>query len=240
MLNPDGKNIIIINDFAYVEGGASSVALSSAIGLAKLGFHVTLFAAVKPVMQDLIDNGVNVILTDQYDILSDNNRLRAAVQGIWNFKAARLLEDYLEQIEPSETIVHLHIWVKSLSSSLIPKIIRKKVKLICTLNDYFIACPNGGFFNYKKNKICDLKPLSWRCALQNCDARNYTHKVWRFIRQCIQKKIGMIPAKINNFITVSEFNKNILKSYLPSDCNCFTIPNLILSHYDNPIAVERK
>jgi glycosyltransferase involved in cell wall biosynthesis len=122
---------------------------------------------------------------------------------------------------------------------LIPSIMRKKVKFVYTLNDYFIACPNGGFFNYTKNTICDLKPLSWGCLWQNCDARNYYHKLWRILRHWIQKRLGKIPTSIHHFITVSDFSARILTPYLPSGSTCFRVPNLIGSHYDRPVNVEK-
>ena len=41
------KNIVIVNDCAHIEGGAASVAINSAIGLAK-HYSVYLFSAVQP------------------------------------------------------------------------------------------------------------------------------------------------------------------------------------------------
>lgn len=42
-------NIVVVSDFAYVNGGNASVALSSAIRLAQQGDAVTLFAGAGPV-----------------------------------------------------------------------------------------------------------------------------------------------------------------------------------------------
>jgi glycosyltransferase involved in cell wall biosynthesis len=233
------NKIIIINDFAHINGGASHVALSSAIGLAKLGYRITFISAVSPIMEELLDNRVNVITTGQYEILKDSNRLRAAVQGIWNFKAAKVLSNILSKISQSDTIIHMHTWVKALSSSVVRELISKDFKLICTLHDYFIACPNGGFYNYKKNEICNLKPLSPQCLLQNCDARGYSHKLWRICRQYVQRRLGHIPEGISHFIAVSDFSRNILKPYLPPNSNCYTIPNPIDTTPGNPVDVSK-
>jgi hypothetical protein len=40
-------NVVIVNDLAYVNGGAGQVALSSARGLADRRHQVTLFSAVQ-------------------------------------------------------------------------------------------------------------------------------------------------------------------------------------------------
>ena len=55
------KNIVIVNDWASIEGGAANVAINSAIGLAK-HYCVYLFSAVQPIDSRLKKAGVNVIL----------------------------------------------------------------------------------------------------------------------------------------------------------------------------------
>ena len=81
------KNIIIINDSAFIKGGAEKVALNSAIELSKRGINVILFSAIGPVDTNLTDAGIEVICLQQYDILNDPSRLRAIKQGLWNNKA---------------------------------------------------------------------------------------------------------------------------------------------------------
>ena len=118
------------------------------------------FCAVEPIDQELRQNGVEVVCTGQQEILKDSNRMRAATQGIWNFKAAAMLDKLLANLPAKGTIVHLHGWTKALSSSLMPVIFRHQVPSIITLHDYFISCPNVGFYNYQTQKSCGLKPLS--------------------------------------------------------------------------------
>jgi glycosyltransferase involved in cell wall biosynthesis len=223
----DNLHIIIINDFAYINGGAGQIALNSAISLAKKGYSVTLFTAVLPIMPELCTNNLKVVCTNQHEILNNPNRLKAAIQGIWNFKSARLMSQLLQTLNPSHTIIHVHSWTKALSSSIIRKAIRKGFKVVCTLHDYFTACPNGGFFNYPENEICHLKPLSIECLLENCDARSYSQKLWRFGRQLVQKKIGLIPRKIHHFITVSKFSRSILEPFLPLNAKIYEVENPI-------------
>lgn len=121
-------NIIIVNDFAHINGGASQVALSSAIALANQGYSVTLFSAVPPVMSELNHKNIQVICTGQYEILKDPNRLRATIQGIWNIKAAKAMKNLLDTRDPSNTIIHIHGWTKALSSSVV-NAVRKKSPL---------------------------------------------------------------------------------------------------------------
>lgn len=224
-------NIIIVNDYHDVNGGASKIAVTEAIGLAKKGHTVSFFCAVDGVSRELSAAGVKVVCLHQRDILNDENRFRAVFQGLWNWKAARELDKLLESCDRSNTIIHLHSWTKSLSSSVVAKAISKGFLVVYTMHDYFLACPNGGFFNYSKSEICSLNALSAKCLLTDCDNRNYLHKCWRIARQVVQKHFGKVPDGINNFIAVSRFSREILQPYLTNSANICLV--------DNPIDMEK-
>lgn len=223
----DTPSVVVVNDFAHVNGGAALVALESAKGLASRGWEVTLFAAVNPIDESLIKAGVKVICTDQHEIRTDPNRKRAIWQGIWNRVAAGKFANILKDKNPRHTIIHVHGWTKSLSSSVIRVAVDAGFPVACTLHDYFIACPNGGFFDYKKNEICRRRALSLDCILTNCDKQGYGQKLFRVIRQHKQKKAGRVPSGIKQFISISEFSLNILKPYLPRGAGVDFVPNPI-------------
>ncbi len=208
-------NVIIINDYAFVNGGAGQVAINTARMLADNNINVILFAAVGPIDCDLkkIKN-LEVVCLNQYDILSDPCRIRAVVQGIWNFKAKKEFERLLERFNQKETIIHIHSISKAISSSVVPTAKKKGFRILYHLHDYGIACPNMGFFDYKKNSICTCKALSISCILKNCDSRNYFHKCWRVLRQLIQKNIGGIPKCIDGYIYISNLSLKTLYDYL--------------------------
>lgn len=225
-------NVIVVNDYAAINGGAAKVAIDSAIGLAKNGFQVVYFAAVGPIEPALTKSGIKVICLQQQDILNDPKRLRAAIRGIWNMLAAKQMADLLCRYSPDNTIVHVHGWTKALTSSPIRVAIKHGFKVVLTLHDYFIACPNGGFYDYPGNSVCNRLPLSFSCVTRNCDARNYSQKIWRVIRQIIQKHVGKIPFGISGFIAISNFSLEILRDYLPSTSTITLI--------QNPVATDRK
>lgn len=232
-------DVVVVNDFGHVEGGASHVALSSAIGLARGGYRVTLVCAVAPIMSELENSNVCVVCTHQCAIARDRNRLRAGLQGIWNAKAARTMGDVLRPLDPGQTIVHLHGWTKSLSSSVVRAAIIRGFKVICTLNDYFTACPTGGFFHYPNKKICTLTPLSVSCITSACDRRGYLQKLWRVGRQIVQRRWGLVPGGIRNFICVSQFSRSILIPFLPSNSSLYWNSNVINVRKSEPVHVDR-
>src|SRR6478672_13526569 len=134
MLSYRKYNIIVVNDFAHVEGGASQVAISSAIGLANQGHEVTYLSALGSVASELCESPVRVLVTGQHAIANDPSRIRAAIQGLWNRESSRLLETMLEGMDPQSTIFHLHGWTKALSSSVVRVAMRHGLPIVCTLN----------------------------------------------------------------------------------------------------------
>jgi glycosyltransferase involved in cell wall biosynthesis len=232
-------HVIVANDFAHVNGGAAQVAISSAVGLAERGYRVTFFSAVSPVADVLQRAGLKVVLTGQFDIKNDPNRLRAVTQGIWNPYSAREMEEVLTGVEPEQTILHVHGWTKALTSSIIRVALRRSISVVVTLHDYFYACPNGGFFNFQGRKACHLRPLSAACLAVNCDRDGYPQKVWRSIRQAVQNHLGFPHSRFMNFIVLSEFSENILKRFLPPDAPIYRLDNPSDVTKEAPVDVTR-
>jgi glycosyltransferase involved in cell wall biosynthesis len=229
--------VVVLNDFAYVSGGAASVAIVSALGLAARGHAVTFFSAVGPVDSRLSRNGIRVECLGQYEIISDPRRLRAVGQGIWNLRAEREMGRVLAGMSRADTVIHVHGWTKALSASVIRVAVDRGFKVVCTLHDYFAACPNGGFFDYRSLRPCHLKPLSLACVARNCDSRSYLHKLWRVGRQVVQQGIGGIPRGIDAFILLSRLSDSVIRSYLPRDARFFQVPNPVCVPHLPPVDV---
>ncbi|CDD36621.1 putative glycosyl transferase group 1 [Clostridium sp. CAG:356] len=223
------KNVVIVNDFNYVQGGASKVAIDTAKILKEQGIKVFFFSAVNKENEKI--NGVKYISTNQQEALKEKNKIKGAINGIYNLKAKKELKKLLKTLDRDNTIIHVHGWTKALSSSVFDIAFKMRFKVVLTLHDYFTACPNGGYFNYKKNEICKFKPLSWKCIKCNCDSRNYGFKLYRLIRQFVQNKIVKLNDKLENVITISEFSEKILKTTLGK--------NTRVTRIYNPIDIEK-
>lgn len=222
------KNVIIVCDYGYIEGGAARIAHETAIALKKAGYNVIFFCAVGPISDELINANIDVVCLNQNDILHENNKFKAILQGISNKYAKLEFSKVLAKLNNTETIIHVHTWTKGISSSIFKVAEQKGFKVVITIHDYFLICPNGGLFNYKARKICTLKPMSIRCISCNCDARSYLQKLFRVIRQ--YKQNTNIRKRNNiSYIFISEFSKKefcIRYNKIPTNKQYF-LPNLI-------------
>lgn len=208
------KTVVIVNDSDFVDGGAAKVALMTAQALIDAGYETYLFSAEKNKYAPKIEK-LKYVSTGQYSSLSDPNKIRGALNGLYNFKAAKVFKGLLMSLNPETTLVHIHTWTKALSSCVWNVAYSSHFPIYVTCHDYFAVCPNGGLFDYKKLKICHKSPLSLECLCCNCDSRNYGIKLYRFARGLIQNKIVNIFKKTSKFISISDFSENILKENFP-------------------------
>lgn len=207
------KTVVIVCDYGYIEGGAARIAHETAIGLKESGLDVIFFCAVGPVSEELQNSGIETICLNQDDILHEKNKIKGALRGINNKEAKRGFAELLDRLKPEETIIHVHTWTKGISSSIFPVAKKKKFKVVITVHDYFLICPNGGLFNYPKRRICEVKPMSVKCLNCNCDARSYPQKLFRVIRQWKQNR-NIRRCDNISYIFISEFSKReFLKRY---------------------------
>lgn len=217
--------IVICSDFAAITGGQAKVAIESAIGLKKQGHRVIFFAATAKPDPSLSEAGIEIHCLGQHDILSHPSALGAAVQGIRNTDAAAALEKLLAGLPRENTVIHVHGWAKALSPHIAGPIARSGLPAVYTLHEYFMFCPNGGFFNYQTSTVCTLKPLSLDCWRSHCDTRNYGHKLWRAARQAYAEHIAHLPDAFSDYITISAFEEKIVDPYIPAAARRHRVPN---------------
>ena len=104
---------------------------------------------------------------------------------------------------PGRTVVHLHGYTKALTTSPVRAARRAGVPVVCTLHDFFSACPNGAFFDYGSQAPCIRRALSMGCITARCDKRAYVHKLFRVMRSYMQLLVARFPAMVPNYISLS-------------------------------------
>lgn len=233
------RTIVIVQDFANVNGGNAKVALSEAVALKNKGYQVVVFSAVGPIDISLVKAGVSVICLGICDTLHEKNKLKGAVNGIWNKKAASEFDILLSSLSPQNTIVHFHGWIKALTSSLFMITAKYGFKIVITLHDFFTICPNGGLFDYPANDVCHIRPMSVACKLRNCDSRSRLQKYWRVVRQlfmnyAIRKNHNIYLISISNIT-----DRLVVPMLSPIVQRTFRLNNPVELNNDNSVDVTK-
>ncbi len=222
-----------------MNGGASKVAIDEAVALAEVGLDVTFIGAVGPACEALVNSRAKVISLDQPELLEVAKQPGVALQAIWNGAARRALSEELDGADASRTVVHLHGYTKALSVAPLKLAKARGATTLCTLHDFFAACPNGAFFDYQRGEPCGLKAMSIGCMMRNCDKRSQAHKAYRLARQAAQRWIGGFPDSVDAYITLSEFSAEKLRPYLPEGRMMRALPNIIDAVEDAPVDVTQ-
>lgn len=205
------SNILIVYDYAFVNGGSATVAIQSAIGLKELSkYNVYYFSAVGPVCKEL-ENSEVIVKNLEISDINTGGKIKSIINGIWNSYARKELNKFLNKynLTCNNTIVHFHGVDKALSGSVIYEL--RNYKCFYTIHEYSVFCPNGGLYNYKKQCLCNVKPMGLKCILCNCDKRSYLQKVWRLIRQLVKNKV--LSSEIT-YIAISELCEKIARENL--------------------------
>jgi glycosyltransferase involved in cell wall biosynthesis len=218
-------SIVIVSDHGWVNGGQSKVAIDSALALRSRGLDICFVASCGPLDERLQNAGIECHVLGDHDILTDPNRLRAAASGIWNRAAARLIHSCLAERDPLSTVVHVHGWAKGLSPSIGPVVTRAEAAHVYTLHEYFLACPNGGFFDYQAGELCTRRALGFDCLKTNCDSRGRTYKAWRVARQTALWAAGRMPSGLREVIYLAPKQRTVMEPYFPAEARWHLLPN---------------
>ncbi|MDR3507373.1 MAG: glycosyltransferase family 4 protein [Caulobacteraceae bacterium] len=197
------SRVVIINDTSIARGGATEVALAEATALRARGVAVTLVTGDDGRNPLLTDLGIEVVALAERPIL-EIARLEGGLRGLFNRRAAEMLSRWIAKNDTPSTVYHLHNWSHILSPSIFLPLKRVRGRLVMTIHDYFMACPNGGYLNYRRDTSCPLTPMSVQCLATNCDRRNYAHKIWRVARQMSRKMIFDVQAEHPVMLTLHE------------------------------------
>ena len=222
---PDGFEVILLSDFAHCNGGAAVVALHTARQMAAAGVPVTVLSAIGPIEPTLRETpNLSILCLEQEEIVRNPRRMQAFLRGVRNVPALRALRALLARKDPARTVVHAHQWSKALSPAVLAETMDRGFRLAVTLHDFFITCPNGGFFVYPQLELCRRAPLSLSCLACRCDRRSELHKIWRSARTWAQNGWWQVSRRVDQFIGVSEFSAEILRRHLPAGTPMAVVP----------------
>ncbi|MGH7130031.1 MAG: glycosyltransferase, partial [Planctomycetaceae bacterium] len=231
--------VIVVSDFGEVAGGAAKVAVTSARGLAERGIKVVFVCAIRPVSALLHHPNIDVRCFDLSAVWATPNRLTAAARGVWNLEAARKMDNLLRAENPAETIIHVHQWTKAFSPSVIAAARAGGFHCVISLHDYFLFCPNGTYFDFRRGAPCRLKPLSGACIAANCDSRNYAVKAVRLLRHgALTRALTRPQGPAFSLIHVSAFARSVAEPFLPPDLHQIVVPNPVDVVKGQPVAVR--
>lgn len=182
------SRLVIINDRSVGRGGATGLAMLSAEKLAERGHEVVYLAADAGHNADLTSAGVTVLGAGGTALMK-KGKVQALTQGLYNPSAVGFLRRWIAEEGRPDDVYHLHGWAQTFSPGVFRALRPVRNRLVVHAHDFFLACPNGGYWNYQKTEFCPFRPMSASCITSNCDKRSFPQKVWRLARHAVRQAL---------------------------------------------------
>lgn len=194
--------VVVISDDLAPGGGAASIARASIRQMQARDIRLTLLIGGS-LVPDLGDSSAEVVLLGGSHLL-DGMRAGAAMRGLHDREVRRRLSDWISENDTPGTLYHLHNWHKVLSPSCLAALTPIAERLVLTAHDFFLACPNGGYFDFSSRSACERRPLSLACLSTQCDKRNLGHKFWRVGRHMARRSLFDLRQMPSTVIAVHD------------------------------------
>jgi len=198
--------ILNINNYHFPKGGSDSYFLQQTRLLKQKGHSVATFSSSRG---DIV-NPEWMLVEPPKGIDTES---KPALSNVANFfyskEAKQKLRVVINKFKPD--LVHLHIYYGQLTSSILSVISEFDIPTVQTLHEFKLVCPTNGLFaagNYCED--CQGKNY-WRAVLKKCNRGSFARSLLSMSEAYFADSLGA-RSKINQFIAVSEFQKNKLES----------------------------
>lgn len=224
--------IVIFSDGADTKGGSELVAVTSAVELARRGHEVDFVAAIGPISPELQSHtNLRVHCLNQSAVEDSANRFDSLRIQMWNPAAHKLVAKILDGADPKQTILHAHTYLRMLSVSGLVYGLEHGFKLVATLHDYGLVCPNRLLYHHREARECNRTPMGFSCCTTDCTGRGFARKGAMLLRSAIQAHRGRIAERASRLLCVSDRSRSLLSAHLPD--------GLKLGLLRNPIQVAK-
>ncbi len=172
------------------------------------------------------------VSNDEINVGKATSKIRAGLETIWSRKSYKNFLEVLQEKKPD--IIHVHNTFPMLSPSVYWAASKKNIPIVQTLHNYRLTCANALLM--KDGKPCELcvgakfpiEAIKNRCYRDSISATSAIVGM-----QMTNKMIGTYKNKVDGYITLTEFAKNIMvESGLP-DRNLYVKPNFIPDPIEN-------
>jgi glycosyltransferase involved in cell wall biosynthesis len=229
---PDGR-IIIVSDYVSGEGaasgGAGHVAYDSYRALRTAGVDVRVVTGFGTAP---VGEGDRVHALGGRDLRAGGGI--DAARTIYNIEAKHVLGEELREDDGETTIVLLHQWTRYLSPAALGLLGRFRTMIY--MHDYFWACPNGAYYDFREARPCDRQPLGLRCLAADCDRNGRVHKAARILRQIAHRASTHAPADRRLFLHLSDRACDTAAPLLPGERHAIVHNPLGMSDAPPPAA----
>jgi len=134
----------------------------------------------------------------------------------YNYDAVRQLKKMLKNEKVD--VAHLHNIIGQISPAIIRVLKKNKIKIVMTLHDYRLICPNAKLFTASSVCYACQNKNYWHCVKNKCVHNSYAKSFLAMLETYVNRRILNYYQDVDVFIAPSEYMKNIsVKFGLPEE-----------------------
>lgn len=201
-------NILHINKFHYLRGGAEAVYFKTAELLEAHGHNSVFFSMHNPENLPCETSEFFMPCVDLIAKHSIASQLKIAGRLLYSFEARKRISKLLDKY--SVDIAHLHNIYHHISPSILYELKKKKIPVVMTLHDYKMACASYSMLLHGKpcEACCGGRYYN---AIKNRCVKVSLHKsILSTLEMYLHHKIFDIYDNVDIFISPSRFLKDTL------------------------------
>ena len=227
--------IIQVNKFHYLRGGAEKYYLTVSKALEKNGHQVANFSMKHPRNQEsswskYFISRLSFSRLRLRDIIKIPRRMIYSREARVNFK--KLVEDF------KPDIVHLHNIYHHISPSILPVAKKAGAKIVMTLHDYKLVCPNYQMYSRGRTIWDACGSRFYRCAIKKYFKNSYIQSFLVSFEYLIHHYfLNIYDKNIDLYIAPSHFMKKVCVRFGISEEKIEVLHNFI---EDDEIVKEAK
>lgn len=176
--------LVVLNDVDEAKGGATSLALASALGMRARGINVTYITSEGDGAEELLKAGVEIVRV-RGSLVSPQSRAKGLLVGLYRQAAGSTVREWIGRRDTPGTVYHVHTWTRFLSPATLSALTPVASRTAITAHDFFLTCPNGAQYSFSEQAVCQRVANSTACLTHHCDQRSYADKLWRSARHGI-------------------------------------------------------
>ena len=198
--------ILMINNYHFRKGGADAVYFNTADLLKQYGHQVFYFSA-KSAESISCETDNYFTTAHDYRKLSIGKKISSIPSYIYNRDVNNKLQQLLDEIKPD--IVHIHLFMGGLTSSILTAIKKKNIPVVHSVHDYRLICPAYLFID-GKNDLCEkcIDKFFLRCTIKRCSENKLGQSAMLSLDAYFRKYVVKPVNLIDRFIFVSRFISN--------------------------------
>lgn len=212
--------ILFVNTYHYDRGGDTKYAFNLAKLLSDHGHEIKYLSMLHPKNQPSSEEKYFVSYIDYREMQGKNtcfNIFKVIGRSIYSTESKNKIRKLIIDFQPN--IIHVFNIHAHITPSIFFEIIKYKIPIVWTLNDYKLICPNSHFINDHTNKICEdcLGGRYYKPILNKCKKGSLGASIIISIEAYLHKYMNIV-GKVSILLCQSKFQQKKMREYgIPED-----------------------